>query len=175
MTDFLSYQLYPKVFEDAAAHHAQFGNVMRIPTKNFFYGMEEDEEITVELDRGKTLLITFLSAGKPDEDGIVTLFFKVNGQTRNVLVKDTSVKVDKKQHQKIDKEEPKQIGAPLQGSIREIMVKKGDKVNKNQALFTIEAMKMETTVTANVSGKVASIELSSGEMVYADDLVIVLE
>jgi len=175
MTDFLSYQLYPKVFDDAATHHAQFGNTLRIPTKNFFYGMEEDEEITVELDRGKTLLITFLSAGKPDENGIVTLFFKVNGQTRNVLVKDRSIEVENKQHQKIDKDEPKQIGAPLQGSIREIMVKKGESVEKNQALFTIEAMKMETTVTANVAGKVASIEIDSGEMLHADDLVIVLE
>ena len=137
--------------------------------------MEEDEEITIEIDRGKTLLVTFLSSGKPDDDGVVTLFFKVNGQTRNVLVKDRSIKVEKKQHQKIDKEQPKQIGAPLQGSIREIMVKKGDQVNKSQALFTIEAMKMETTVTANVSGKVKSIEIASGEMVHADDLVIALE
>ena len=175
MTDFLSYQLYPKVFDEAAEHHAQFGNVMRIPTKNFFYGMEEDEEITVELDRGKTLLITFLSAGKPDAKGIVTLFFKVNGQTRNVLVKDESIKSTEKQHQKIDPDNPKHIGAPLQGSIREIMVKKGDQVDKNQALFTIEAMKMETTVTANVAGKVSSIDMNSGEMVYADDLVIKLE
>ncbi|NJY63431.1 pyruvate carboxylase [Salinimicrobium sp. CDJ15-81-2] len=175
ITDFLSYKLYPKVFTDAYNHHLEFGSVINVPTKNFFYGMEPGEEIIVELDRGKTLLIEFLSRGETDEDGMSRIFFKVNGQTRAVEVKDKSVKVEKVVHQKVDKNDKKQIGAPLQGALSNIQVEVGQKVEKNQPLFVIEAMKMETTITANGSGEIDKIVLKEGEMVYADDLVIVLK
>ena len=175
MTDFLSYKLYPKVFEEAYQHHLEFGNVAEIPTKNFFYGIEPGEEIVVELDRGKTLLITLVSFGETNEDGMKTVFFKVNGQTRTVLVRDESVKVDVVKHQKIAKGNENHIGAPMQGSLTEILVKEGDEIQKNQGLFVIEAMKMETTITANASGKVKKIYLSTNEMVYADDLVLEIE
>jgi pyruvate carboxylase len=174
-TDFLSYKLYPKVFTDAYNHHLKYGSVFNIPTKNFFYGMDPGEEIVVELDRGKTLLITLVSVGRTDESGMATVFFKVNGQTRNIQVRNESVKVDKVSHQKADKSDDKQIGAPLQGSLTDILVKKGDKVKKNQPLFIIEAMKMETTVTANAEGEVEAVQLKPGIMVYADDLVVKLK
>jgi pyruvate carboxylase len=174
-TDFLSYKLYPKVFTDAYNHHLKYGSVFNIPTKNFFYGMDPGEEIVVELDRGKTLLITLVSVGRTDEDGMATVFFKVNGQTRNIQVRNDGVKVEKVSHKKADKSDEKQIGAPLQGSLTDILVKKGDKVKKNQPLFIIEAMKMETTVTANAEGEVSNIELKPGIMVYADDLVVELK
>lgn len=175
ITDFLSYQLYPKVFEEAYQHHLTFGNVAEIPTKNFFYGMEPGEEIVVTLDRGKTLLITLVSFGETNEEGLKTLFFKVNGQTRTVLVRDESVTVATIKHQKADRSDQRQVGAPMQGSLTEILVKEGDSIKSNQALFVIEAMKMETTITANASGKVKKIHLQSGTMVYADDLVLELE
>ncbi len=175
MTDFLSYKLYPKVFTDAYNHHLKYGNVMNVPTKNFFYGMEPGEEIIVELDRGKTLLIQLMSVGEANEDGMAKVFFKVNGQTRAVEVKDTSVKVEKVVHQKVDKDDKKQVGAPLQGALSNIQVAPGDKVEKNQALFVIEAMKMETTITANSDGEVDKIVLKEGDMVFADDLIIVLK
>lgn len=174
-TDFLSYKLYPKVFTEAYNHHLKYGSVFNIPTKNFFYGMDPGEEIVVELDRGKTLLITLVSVGRTDDSGMATVFFKVNGQTRNIQVRNESVKVDKVSHVKADKSEDKQIGAPLQGSLTDILVKKGDKVKKNQPLFIIEAMKMETTVTANVEGEVSEVVLKPGIMVYADDLVVKLK
>ncbi|MFO7744786.1 MAG: pyruvate carboxylase [Psychroflexus sp.] len=174
-TDFLSYKLYPKVFTEAYNHHLKYGSVFNIPTKNFFYGMEPGEEIVVELDRGKTLLITLVSVGRTDDDGMATVFFKVNGQTRNIQVRDENVKVEKVSHKKADKSDEKQIGAPLQGSLTDILVKKGDKVKKNQPLFIIEAMKMETTVTANAEGEVSNIELKPGIMVYADDLIVELK
>ncbi|WP_029035584.1 pyruvate carboxylase [Salinimicrobium terrae] len=175
ITDFLSYKLYPKVFTDFYNHQVEFGGVMNIPTKNFFYGMEPGEEIIVDLDRGKTLLIEFLSIGETDEDGMAKVFFKVNGQTRAVEVKDESVKVEKVVHQKVDKDDKKQVGAPLQGALSNIQVEPGQKVEKNQPLFVIEAMKMETTITANASGEVDKIILKEGDMVYADDLVVVLK
>ncbi|WP_339715516.1 pyruvate carboxylase [uncultured Kriegella sp.] len=175
MTDFLSYKLYPKVFTDAYNNHLKYGNVMNIPTKNFFYGMEIGEEIMVELDRGKNVLISLMLKGEPDEAGNVSIFFKVNGQLRNVIVKDTAVKVDKVENVKADASDPKQIGAPLQGLLSNVLVKKGQEVKRNQPLFIIEAMKMETSVTATEEGVVDKIQLSGGSLVNSDDLVLVLK
>lgn len=175
MTDFLSYKLYPKVFTDAYNHHKDHGNVLTIPTKNFFYGMEIYEEIIVEMDKGKTLLIQLLSIGEADSDGMVQVFFKVNGQTRAVQIKDKSIKVEKVVHQKKDKENDHEIGAPLQGSLATILVKPGQKVKKNEPLFIIEAMKMETTITAIFDGEIDKVILPEGRMVFADDLVVVMK
>ncbi|SDM93113.1 pyruvate carboxylase [Kriegella aquimaris] len=175
MTDFLSYKLYPKVFTDAYNNHVKYGNVMNIPTKNFFYGMEIGEEIMVELDRGKNVLISLMLRGEPDEAGNVSIFFKVNGQLRNVIVKDTAVKVDKVENVKADASDPKQIGAPLQGLLSNVLVKKGEEVKRNQPLFVIEAMKMETSVTATEEGVVDRIQLNGGSLVNSDDLVLVLK
>ncbi|WP_025742300.1 pyruvate carboxylase [Aquimarina pacifica] len=175
ITDFLSYKLYPKVFTGAYNHHLKYGNVVTIPTKNFFYGMTPGEEIIVQLDKGKTLLIQLISVGDPNDEGKVTVFFKINGQTRNVEIQDTSVKVTKVAHAKVDKADKKQIGAPLQGSLSSVLVKTGQEIKKNDPLFIIEAMKMETTITANESGIIKKIVLKSGTMVNADDLVLILK
>jgi pyruvate carboxylase len=175
ITDFLSYKLYPKVFTDAYNHHVRFGNVMNIPTKNFLYGMEVGEEIMVELDRGKNILVSLMLKGEPDEAGNVSIFFKINGQLRNVIVKDTSVKVTKMENVKADPNDPKQIGSPLQGLLSNVLIKKGQKIIKNQPLFIIEAMKMETTVTATEEGVVDRIQLSGGSLVNPDDLVLTLK
>lgn len=175
VTDFLSYKLYPKVFTDLYNHYVKYGKVMQIPTKNFFYGMQPGEEIIVELDKGKTLLIELVSITEANEDGEKEVFFKINGQTRSILIKDHSIDVEKIVHQKVDKNNPKQVGAPLQGSLASIMVKEGDTVDKNQPLFVIEAMKMGTTITSNTSGKIKKIYLSEGTMLHSDDLVIEME
>lgn len=175
MTDFVSYKLYPKVFTDAYNNHVKYGNVMNIPTKNFFYGMEVGEEIMVELDKGKNVLVSLMLKGDPDEAGNVSIFFKINGQLRNVLIKDDSVKVEKVQNVKADASDAKQIGAPLQGLLSNVLVKKGEEVKRNQPLFVIEAMKMETTVTATEEGIIDSIQLHGGSLVNSDDLVLVLK
>ena len=174
-TDFLSYQLYPKVFTDAYNKHLKYDSLINLPTKNFFYGMETGEEIIVELDKGKTLLITLDSVGEANEDGMVTVYFKVNGQGRSVQIKDTSIKITKVENLKADKNDAKEIGAPLQGMLSTILVKKGDKVTKNQPLFIIEAMKMETTITAVEDATIKKIVLKEGILVNSDDLVLVLD
>ena len=174
-TDFLSYKLYPKVFTDAYNRHLKYDNLTNLPTKNFFYGMERGEEISVELDKGKTLLITFDSMGKPNSDGMVTVYFKVNGQGRTVQIKDESIKVISVQNAKADKSDINQIGAPLQGLLSTILVKKGDAIVKNQPLFIIEAMKMETTITATDNAVIGKIVLKEGTMVNSDDLILVLK
>ncbi|WP_452232596.1 pyruvate carboxylase [Lacinutrix sp. MEBiC02595] len=173
--DFLSYTLYPKVFEQAHENYKRYGNLALVPTKNFFYGMQLGEEILIELEPGKTVIIKLLSISIPNNEGMRTVFFKVNGENRFVDILDTSLNIKIEQNAKIDPADTNQIGAPLQGSLYKILVKKGHEVKENDALFVIEAMKMETTVNAFKSGKIKSITLKEGSMVKQDDLVITME
>jgi pyruvate carboxylase len=175
ITDFLSYKLYPKVYLDAYNQHKKYGNMINIPTKNFFYGMDVGEEIMIELDRGKNILISLVSITQPDSLGNVNILFKVNGQFRNTIVKDKSIKVVLNENVKIETNNPKQIGAPLQGLLSTVFVENGQEVKRNQPLFVIEAMKMETTLLAPNDGIVNKIQLKEGTLVTSDDLVIVLE
>lgn len=174
-TDFLSYMLYPKVFEDTYKRHLEFGDVSRIPTRNFFYGMELHEETIVEIADGKRIIVQLLSVGPPDVKGFRTVFFKVNGQTRNIQIKDNALQVEKSDHEKADPANEKQVGVPLQGLLSKIMVKKGQQVKKNEPFFIIEAMKMETTVTANENCEIKSVHLKEGVFVEAEDLVVSLK
>jgi len=174
ITDFLSFQLYPKVFTDAYNNYLKYDNLINLPSKNFFYGMERGEEIIVKLDTGKMILITLDSVGRAKDNGMVTVYFKVNGQARSVQIKDTSIKIDTVEHVKADKDDDKHIGAPLQGMLSIILVKKGEKVTKNQPLFIIEAMKMETTITAVENATIKQLVLKSGTMVNSEDLIIKL-
>jgi pyruvate carboxylase len=166
--------MYPKVFEEYHQFHQEFGDVSFIPTTAFFYGLRVGEEITVRLDEGKTLLVRLVSVLDVDENGMRAVIFELNGQTRPMKVKDRRVTVKKLSNQKIEADNPAQIGAPLQGKLAKVMVKKGDVVKENTPLFVIEAMKMETTVTASKAGKVKRIVLDSG-MVEQDDWVIEVE
>lgn len=173
--DFLSYSLYPRVFEQAHEKYKLYGNVSILPTANFFYGMKLREEIMIELQPGKTITVKLLSVGIPNEDGYRIVFFSVNGENRFVEIKDKAIKVEKVAHVKVDPEDENQFGAPLQGSLYKVLVKKGEKIKKNDPLFVIEAMKMESTVTATKAGTVSSIALQPGTMVMKGDLVVSLK
>ncbi|MEW6470145.1 MAG: pyruvate carboxylase [Bacteroidota bacterium] len=174
ITDFLSYKMYPKVFEDTFKKWTEYGFVSRIPTKNFFYGMELNEETIINFAPGKSIIVRLLSVGPPKENGMRTVFFKVNGQTRNIEVLDRSLNIRKEENQKAESGNPKHVGAPLQGMLSKIFVKKGQAVKKNEPLFVIEAMKMETTVTAPMDVEVKNIYLKEGIRVNTDDLVVAL-
>ena len=173
--DFLSYTLYPKVFEKAHENYKKYGNLAMVPTKNFFYGMDLREEILIELEPGKTIIVRLLSVSIPNEEGMRTVFFKVNGENRIVEILDKSLKITKNENVKIDTSDINQIGAPLQGSLYKVLVKKGQEVKENDPLFVIEAMKMETTVVAFKAGKVKSVILKDGSMVKQDDLILTIE
>ncbi|TXD84382.1 pyruvate carboxylase [Subsaximicrobium wynnwilliamsii] len=175
MEDFLSYTLYPKVYEKAHENYKKYGNLTLVPTENFFYGMKLREEILIDLEPGKTVIIKLLSVGIPNDTGVRTVFFKVNGENRFVEVLDTSLNIKVEQNTKTDPENTNHVGAPLQGSLYKILVKKGQAIKENDPLFVIEAMKMETTVTAFKSGKVKAVALKEGAMVKQDDLVITME
>jgi pyruvate carboxylase len=171
--DFLSYKLYPKVFRDFYDHYQKYGVVRTLPTHAFFYGLKPNEEILVNISNGKDLLIQFLNLTEPNEEGFRTVFFKLNGQTRSIVVLDENLQIERIEHKKVEKDTD--IGSPLQGSLSQILVKEGDIVKVNTPLFVIEAMKMESTITSPVKGKVKKIHLTERTMVEQDDLVVELE
>ncbi|MFT7071417.1 pyruvate carboxylase [Patiriisocius sp. Uisw_017] len=173
--DFLSYSLYPRVFEDAHTNYKKYGNVAILPTKNYFYGMDQREEIMIELEPGKTIIVKLLSVTPPNEEGKRIVFFKVNGENRLVEITDTSLNISIHQNIKAEETDQNQYGAPLQGMLYKVLVKSGQKVKENDHLFIIEAMKMETTVTALKDGTVSGIELKEGVMVMSGDLVLTTE
>jgi pyruvate carboxylase len=168
--DFLSWQFYPKVFEEYLAFVKEFGDVSRLPTPTFFFGMKNNEEIMVEIAKGKKILIRLLYVSDVDDTGRRIVYFRLNGQTRSIEVQDKKANVKKTSHAKASGEH--QIGTPLQGLLSKIFVKPGQEVKKNTPLFTIEAMKMETTITAASDIKIQTIALPEGALVESEDLVM---
>lgn len=172
-TDFLSYKLYPKVFSEWYVHYQAYGAVREIPTLAFFYGLKENEEIIVELEKGKNILIQYLNMTVPNAQGVRTVSFRLNGSIRSIDVRDFTINVATRTHHKANADN--EIGAPLQGSLAKILVKEGDVVEANTPLFTIEAMKMESTIISPYAGKIKKIHLREKTMVEQDDLVVELE
>ncbi|HIQ15791.1 MAG TPA: pyruvate carboxylase, partial [Leucothrix sp.] len=173
MLDFLSYMMYPQVYEDFYKHDEEFGNVSVLPTCAFFYGLKQREEVTVELGQGKVIIIRMLYCSPPDEGGIRTVTFDLNGQTRSITIRDDSVKSTQKVNRKADADN--EIGTPILGRLSAIMVKDRQIVEKDTPLFVIEAMKMESTITAPFSGTIKKIHLDTGEILEQGDLVIEFE
>lgn len=175
LLDFISYKFYPKVFKDYLEHKNQYGDVSVLPTPLFLYGMKPGEDVSIKIATGKTLLIQFSSISPVNEEkGTRTLFFKLNGQNRQLEVVDKSVKITTVENRKADKNNPKEIAVSIRGMISKIEVEAGQEVKKNQPLFVIEAMKMETTVTATEDGIVDAVVLDEGSMVNVNDLVLIL-
>jgi pyruvate carboxylase len=170
--DFLSMKMYPKVFDEYYNFKKNFGDISMLPTPSFYYPMKPNEEIIVGIEPGKNLLIRFMYVSEPNEDGMRDVFFKINGQTRSVSVRDRTIKVQKLEHRKVSGDG--EIGAPLQGKLVKVYVNEGDAVVKNQPLFVIEAMKMESTIAAPAAGSVKKVYLKEGVMVEQDDCVVVL-
>jgi pyruvate carboxylase len=170
-----SYLMYPGVFIDYAKHRRQYGDVSLLPTPVYFYGMQPGEETAVDIERGKTLIITKLATGEPDSEGQRTLFFELNGQPRTVKLADRSLEAAGRAHRKADEAEPGQVGAPMPGLIVTVSATVGQRVAKGDRLFTIEAMKMETAVYAEQDGTVSEIVAAVGSRVEPHDLVLVLD
>ena len=168
--DLLSYIMYPKVFDEFYNFKKHFGSVECLPTPAFYYPLKPNEEIMVNLESGKNLLIRLRYMGEPNEEGMREVFFQINGQTRNVLIKDNSAKIQKVSNVKANG--PNEVGAPLQGKLVEIKVKEGDVIKKGQPLFVIEAVKMESTINSNVDGIVKKIYLKLNTMVEQDDCLL---
>jgi pyruvate carboxylase len=171
-TDLLSYLMYPDVFVKFSRNRTAYGSVEVLPTPQFFYGLERGDEVTVELEAGKSLIIKFLTYSDPQPDGTRTVFFELNGQPREVTVRDRSLQATVQARAKADPGQPGQVGAPIPGAITSISVEVGDKVSKGDRLMVLEAMKMQSTIYSPVAGKVTQKLVAVGDKVEAKDLLV---
>jgi pyruvate carboxylase len=173
--DVLSYLMYPREFIEFDGHRRHFGDTSVLPTDVFFYGMKPGQEITVEIDPGKTLIIKFIAVGEPDGEGLRPVFFELNGVPREVRVADRTLKASKETRPKADPDNPGHVGAPMPGKVVQVVVGAGEAVARGQKLLSIEAMKMETSVYAPLAGRVKEVHVRPGSAVEAKDLLVVLE
>ncbi|MBI4460490.1 MAG: pyruvate carboxylase [Acidobacteria bacterium] len=173
--DLMSYLLYPEVFLSFVRSQHAWGEVEILPTPAFFHGMQNGEEISVELEPGKTLIIKFLAIGEPHEDGTRTVFFELNGQPREVRVRDRSLEVQHEERPKADPAVPNQVGAPFPGAIASIAVELGQQVAAGERLLVMEAMKMQNSINAPLAGTVSRLLVQPGQSVEAKDLLVVIE
>jgi pyruvate carboxylase len=168
----VSYLIYPRVVSDFLSHEETYGDTSILPTPVFLYGPQPGEEMSVEIEPGKTLITKFLTIGDPQPDGRRTVFFELNGQPRDVTVEDNSIEDVVSRRMKANPDDPNQIGAPMPGMVVNVAVKSGDDIAQGQKLLTMEAMKMETTIYAERDGRIAEILVSPGSQVDTGDLVI---
>ncbi|BBK28524.1 pyruvate carboxylase [Staphylococcus arlettae] len=173
--DIISYVLYPKVYEQYIQTREQFGNVSILDTPTFFFGMRHNETVEIEIDTGKRLIITLKAITEPDDKGVRTIFFDMNGQARRIYIQDENVKANASVKPKADKLNPNHIGAQMPGSVTEVKTKEGESVKSGQALLITEAMKMETTIQAPFEGVVRKITVQSGDAIETGDLLIEIE
>ena len=152
----------------------QWGDLDVLPTPQFFFGLEKGEEITIELEPGKTLFVRLLTVGDARPDGFRTVFFELNGQPREVEIRDKSLKAVASARHKADITNPGEVGAPIPGAVTVLYVKAGQQVKKGERLLVMEAMKMQTTVYAPCDGVVAELHVAVGETVESKDLLIKL-
>ncbi len=173
--DLNGYLMYPKVFTDYAHRHATYGPVRTLPTCTFFYGMEPGEEISVEIDPGKTLELRLQAVGETSDEGDVRVFFELNGQPRVIRVSNRLAKAKTAARPKAIDGDPAHVGAPMPGSIASVAVQAGQKVRPGDLLLTIEAMKMETGLHADREATVKALHVSPGAQVDAKDLLVELD
>jgi pyruvate carboxylase len=168
----LSWLLYPRVFQDYVQHANKYGNVSVLPTPAFLEGPKPGEELPIDIEPGKTLVVRLLTVGEPHADGTRTVFFELNGQPRSVSIADKSLEAKIQRRPKATVGDAREVGAPMPGLIVTVAVRPGDTVTKGQKLLSLEAMKMETTVYAERDGKVAEVLVSPGTPVEAAELVV---
>jgi pyruvate carboxylase len=173
-TELASYLMYPKVYVDFARDRTRYGKVAALPTPAFFYGMEVGEELSVELERGKTLIVRLVAISEAHEDGNRTVFFELNGQPRSLRVPDRSKAAVRAPTRKAELGDPLQVGAPMPGHVVTVAVKAGQKVVRGETLVTLEAMKMEAAVRAERDAEIAEIVVRPGQHVDAKDLLVLL-
>jgi pyruvate carboxylase len=173
--DVLSYRLYPKVFKEYLTDIREYSDVAGLPTDVFFYGLPTNREVDVELEPGKTLIISISGVTEPNRDGVRRVFFQLNGYPRTLEILDEAVAAPGKNRPKADMMNPLHIGAPMPGKILEVRVTPGQTVEKSQVVMVTESMKMEYAISAKTGGSIKAVLASKGELVEEGDLLIELE
>lgn len=170
--DLLSYVMYPKVYPALAKYRIAYSDTSVLPTPVFFHGLLPGEEASIDIEKGKTLIVRFLTVGDPQPGGTRTVFFELNGQPREIVVVDESLAGKGTSRTKANPADPREVGAPMPGAISRILVGAGESIAPGHKLFTLEAMKMETTVLSQAAGKVVEVVLPAGTQVDSGDLVL---
>ncbi len=171
----LSAVLYPGVFEEFARQRQEYDDTSVLPTPVFFYGLDLGDETSIDIEPGKTLIVQLNAIGRVQEDGTRDIFFELNGEPRQVTVKDLSAESDVVTHRKADPDNLHHVGAPMPGKVFRILVNVGDKVKAGDVLLSTEAMKMETNVKAEKDGVISEILVSEGARVEQGELLLILE
>jgi pyruvate carboxylase len=172
--ELLSYLLYPEVFLKLDAFRQAYSDVSVLPTPPFFYGLHPDQEITISIEAGKTLVVKFLAIGEPHPDGTRTLFFELNGQPREINVRDRALRIVAPAHPKADSADPGQVPAPTAGMVTSVAVELNQEVAREAKLLTVEAMKMQSNIYAPIAGRVSKIHVAPGQQVEAKDLLVTI-
>lgn len=170
--DINAYCQYPKVFKDFNETVKKYGDVSVLDTPTFFFGMKKNEEVHVEIEEGKDLIITLINISDPDDSGVRTITFMFNGAEREIQVQDKSVDMKNVTRRKADPDKVGDIGATLSGSVVKVLVTKGQKVKKGEPLVVTEAMKMETTITSPIDGTVGEIYATKGQAIISGDCLL---
>ncbi len=173
--DLCGYLMYPKVFMDYMGRHRTYGPVRTLPTTTFFYGMEPGDEISAEIDPGKTLEIRMQAVGETNDEGEVKVFFELNGQPRVIRVPNRMVKSTTEKRPKAEAGNANHVGAPMPGVIATVAVTAGQTVKEGDLLLTIEAMKMETGLHAERDATIKTVHVAPASQIDAKDLLIELE
>ena len=173
--DVVSYALYPRVLDDFFAFQSRCGDVSLLPTPIYFYGLDMGQEAWIEIEPGKTLVVSLEAKSEPDEDGHVTVYFKLNGQSRQVVVADRSLAKETEARRRADPALPGEVGAPMPGRVIVLHCREGAVVAAGDPLLTLEAMKMETVVRAPIAGTVRELCTDVKAQVKAQDLLVVLD
>ncbi len=173
--DLASYLMYPKVFTEFRRHREEYGDVGVLPTHVYFYGMQPEEELVTTMDDGRKVVIRHLTTGETDDRGYRRVFFEVNGQPSSVLVQDRSSESAHHENEQADSTNPKHVGAPMPGVISTISVDVGQQVQRGDTLLTMEAMKMETSITAERDATIKRVLARIGEQFDAKDLLVEFE
>ncbi|HAD21638.1 MAG TPA: pyruvate carboxylase, partial [Opitutae bacterium] len=163
--------MYPQVFADFQDFKKKYGDVSVLPTLSYFHGLEPGEEISITIEEGKTLFIKLLHVGDPDEKGVRSITFELNGKARTTLIQDKSVKGDAKAREKADPANEKHVGAPIPAIISSIATSVGKSISKGDKIAVLEAMKMQTTIYAPCDGTVDEILVQVGDSVESKDLI----
>ena len=170
--ELFSHLMYPQVHDTFRKHQRQYGDVSVLPSSSFFYGLQSGEEISVEIEAGKVLIIRLISVGDDDQDGKRVVSYELNGIARDVVITDRSVTTTTKARAKADPAVTSQIGAPIPGLIAALSATVGSKVKKGEKLLLMEAMKMQTTVYAPCNGIISDVTVEIGDTVESKDLLV---
>jgi pyruvate carboxylase len=172
--DLYSSLMYPQVFDEYAKFVKDYGDVSVLPTTAYFYGLQPEEEISIDIEAGKTLFIKLINVGDVDKEGRRIVNFELNGMARQASVLDKSVKAEVVARAKADASDANQVGAPIPGMVTSVGCNVGAKVSKGDKLVTLEAMKMYTTINAPADGVVEEVLVAVGDTVDSKDLLVKL-